>query len=262
MIRAPILFIGLLAISLSACTFGVPISSRSSTAGVNNIPPQTTRSALGNPSSYVVFGKRYYVMENADGFVQRGTASWYGKKFHGRKTSSGEVYNMYALTAAHKTLPLPSFVRVENLTNGQSVIVKVNDRGPFVGNRVIDLSYAAAAKLGVTGPGTAPVEIRVLNSAQSNKLAPVRAMPLVEQAAEDAPMFIQMGSFSSELNAQNLIRDLQDVNESSVMMSKLTTDDGLLYRVRIGPLYDINEANSVIMRLRNKGFEKSRIVSE
>jgi rare lipoprotein A len=247
-------------ISLSACTFGVPIGNRTDNSGVTDVPGSTTRSKLGNPSSYVVFGKRYYVLNSAHGFVERGIASWYGTKFHGRKTSSGEVYNMHAMTAAHKTLPLPSFVRVENLTNGRSIVVKVNDRGPFIGDRIIDLSYAAATKLGVIGPGTAQVEISVVSSARSNKRPVVRTIPLLEKVAEDVPMFIQMGSFGSELNAQNLMRNLHHLNESTAMVSTLTTDSGLFYRVRIGPIFDIDEANSVIMRLNNKGFKRTRIV--
>ena len=261
MIRVQLLLIWFLAVTLSACTFGVPIGSRTnSNVGVVIVPAKTTRSKLGNPTSYVVFGKRYYVMDDAHGFVQRGIASWYGKKFHGRKTSSGEVYNMHAMTAAHKTLPLPSYVRVVNISNGRSIIVKVNDRGPFVGDRIIDLSFAAATKLGVVGPGTAEVEVSVVSSSKSKKRPVVRIIPLVERVAEDVPLFVQLGSFGSELNAQNLMRDLHDANESSAAVSKLNTTQGLFYRVRIGPLYDIDEANSVIRRLKNKGYQKARVV--
>ncbi|MES9903121.1 MAG: septal ring lytic transglycosylase RlpA family protein, partial [Sedimenticola sp.] len=112
------------------------------------VPRAERRSRRGNADSYVVLGKRYHVMANSDGFSQRGIASWYGTKFHGRTTSSGEVYDMYAMTAAHKSLPLPTYVEVTNLNNGRHTIVKVNDRGPFHNNRIIDLSYAAATKLG------------------------------------------------------------------------------------------------------------------
>lgn len=262
MSKLRLLLAGFLLVTLSACTFGVPIGSRTlDNGGEVKVPSTTTRSRLGNPSSYVVFGKRYYVMEDsAHGFVQRGIASWYGKKFHGRKTSSGEVYNMHAMTAAHKTLPLPSYVRVDNLTNGRSVVVKVNDRGPFVGERIIDLSFAAATRLGVAGPGTAEVEISVLSSPESKKRPVVRPIPLVENVAQDVPLFVQMGSFGSELNAQNLVRNLHDVNESSAAVSTLATAQGVFYRVRIGPLYDIDEANSVILRLKNKGYNRARVV--
>ena len=262
MSRFTLLSVVILTVALSACTFGVPIGTRTNTsnAGAIKVPPNTTRSKLGNPSSYVVFGKRYYVMDNGHGFVQRGIASWYGKKFHGRKTSSGEVYNMHAMTAAHKTLPLPSYVRVVNIKNGRSIVVKVNDRGPFIGDRIIDLSFAAATKLGVTEPGTAEVEISVVSSPKSKKRPVVRAIPLVEKVAEDAPLFVQLGSFGSELNAQNLVRDLHDSNESTAKVYKLTNGQGTFHRVRLGPLYDIDEANSVVLRLKKKGFKKTRVV--
>ena len=120
------------------------------------------RSPVGNRSPYSVLGKKYEVMQRVDGYVERGTASYYGKKFHGRRTSNQEVYDMYAFTAAHKSLPLPSFARVTNLDNGKSVVVRVNDRGPFHEGRVIDLSYAAAVKLGITQRGTGRVEVRAL----------------------------------------------------------------------------------------------------
>jgi len=128
------------------------------------------RSAIGNRSPYSVLGKKYEVMQRVDGYVERGTASYYGNKFHGRRTSNQEVYDMYAFTAAHKTLPLPSFARVTNLDNGKSVVVRVNDRGPFHDGRVIDLSYAAAVKLGITQRGTGNVEVRALTSADQGSM--------------------------------------------------------------------------------------------
>lgn len=127
------------------------------------VPKIEPKSKYGNPKSYVVFGKRYYTKSSSKGHVERGLASWYGKKFHGRKTSSGERYDMYAMTAAHKTLPLPTYARVTNVSNGRSAVVKINDRGPFHGSRVIDLSYSAARKLGVVASGTAMVEIKTID---------------------------------------------------------------------------------------------------
>ena len=243
---------------LAACTFGVPIGDRGS-AQVS-VAPKTKKSSSGNPSSYIVHGKRYYVLDSAAGFRQRGIASWYGSKFHGRKTASGETYNMYAMTAAHKTLPLPVYVHVKNLDNGRSAIVRVNDRGPFIAGRIIDLSYAAAKKLGVDGPGTARVEISTLAAGESEPRDRVRTIPLDSELARDAPLFIQMGSFSSQDNAHNLVRDLLDANESSAQISRLQTDSGLFYRVRVGPLFDIEEANAIVKRLKNKGFLTARIV--
>ena len=244
--------------TLNACTFGVPIRDRGQ--GQTSTTPKTTKSKLGNPSSYVVFGKRYYVLDSSDGFVQRGIASWYGTKFHGRSTSSGEVYNMHAMTAAHKTLPIPVYVHVKNLDNGRSMVVRVNDRGPFVSGRIIDLSYAAAKKLGVDGPGTANVEISTLGPGQARPTSVVRAVPLSKDLQPDIPLFIQMGSFSSHVNASNLVRNLLDANESTAQISRLQTDSGLFYRVRVGPLYDIDEANAIVRRLKSKGFQTARIV--
>jgi len=251
--------IGFIIVGLSACTFGVPIGDRSSSVEVSSIP-HTKKSKSGNPSSYVVAGKRYYVLDSADGFKQRGIASWYGKKFHGRKTSSGEVYNMYAMTAAHKTLPIPVYVRVKNLSNGRSIVVKVNDRGPFIEGRIIDLSYTAAQKLDITDQGTARVEIATLRPGLINWDSVVRPIPLPDENAEGVPLFVQVGSFGVEFNAMNLVRELQKANEQEVLISELETSSGLFFRVRLGPLYDIDEANAVIRRLKGKGFVTARIV--
>lgn len=244
--------------ALTACTFGVPIGERGAVprAGV----PSVSRSERGNPSSYVVHGRRYFVLDNASGFRQRGLASWYGTKFHGRRTSSGEVYDMYAMTAAHKTLPIPIYVHVRNLENGRSAIVKVNDRGPFIEGRIIDLSWAAARKLGVDGPGTAKVEISVLERGQVEPDNEVRTIALADSAGQDVPLFVQTGSFSNYVNASNMVRSLLALDESAVRISRLETDSGELYRVRVGPLYDMDEANAILLRLRNKGFLTARIV--
>jgi rare lipoprotein A len=127
------------------------------------VPKVEPKSKYGNPASYVVFGKRYHTKSSSKGYVERGVASWYGPDFHGRKTSSGERYDMYAMTAAHKTLPLPTYARVTNLKNGRTAVVKINDRGPFHGDRIIDLSYSAARKLGVVAKGTGMVEVRAVD---------------------------------------------------------------------------------------------------
>jgi rare lipoprotein A len=139
-------------------------------------------------------------------------------------------------------------------------VVKVNDRGPFIGDRIIDLSFAGATKLGVIEPGTAEVEISVVNSFKSKKRPVVRTIALVEKAAEDVPLFVQLGSFGNELNAQNLMRGLHDSDEPTAKVYKLTNAQGVFYRVRLGPLYDIGLANSVILRLKKKGYETSRVV--
>ncbi len=260
-IRWLLLLVAVLAVT--ACSFGVPISSRDNTSVTvrsGNIPSEP-RSTRGNPESYVVFGKRYYVMDSANGFVERGIASWYGTKFHGRKTSNGETYNMYALSAAHKTLPIPVHVHVKNLDNGRSLVVRVNDRGPFVDGRIIDLSYATAKKLGVDGPGTANVEIRVVEPGQKKPTQVARAVPLTDTDNE-APLFIQMGAFSERINADNMVLRLQQQNEASASIVPLRTDNGTFYRVRVGPLYDMDEANQVVRRLQQKGYSSLRVVVE
>jgi rare lipoprotein A len=168
------------------------------------IPRAEPRSIYGNPPSYEVFGKRYYVMASGVGYVERGVASWYGPGFHKERTSVGEPYDMYGMTAAHKTLPLPAYVRVTNLQNGRSCVVRVNDRGPFVGNRIIDLSYTAAAKLDMLRDGTAMVEVRVLQPLDPAldthlTVASVGALPLASPpaASSSAPLTTPPASSSA-----------------------------------------------------------------
>ncbi len=239
---------------LSACTFGVPIGGQT----VSSEP--LTKSKYGNPSSYIVMGERYYVMDSAEGFTQRGIASWYGPDFHGKRTSSGDTYNMHAMTAAHKTLPIPVYVKVKNLQNGKTAVVLVNDRGPFVDDRIIDLSYAAASKLGVVGPGTAKVEIVALDPSGKISRAPVRAIPFEPELQQSANMFIQLGSFSSEDNALKLSNELEVKNESAIVIKQVETEDGALFRVQIGPLLDLSEASSIQKRLNRKGYKDAHIV--
>lgn len=243
-------------LGLNACTFGVPIGDR----GQAQPGPPIPGAGPGNPSSYVVFGKRYFVMDASEGFKQRGVASWYGTKFHGRRTSNGEIYNMHAMTAAHKTLPIPVHVHVRNLENGRTAVVRVNDRGPFIEGRIIDLSFAAAKKLGITLPGTADVEITVVEPGETAPASVARAVPLADPLAQEIPLYVQMGSFSSQLNANNLVQSLREANESAVRVSRLETDGGLFYRVQVGPLFDMDEANAIAQRLRDKGFGAARIV--
>ncbi len=138
------------------------------------VPRVEPRSKSGNPDTYVVFGKRYSTLPASTGFVERGVASWYGEDFHGKRASNGEPYDMFAMTAAHKSLPLPTYARVTNLENGRSVVVRVNDRGPFVGDRVIDLSWVAAAKLRLANKGTGMVEVRAIDPEDPNALPPAQ----------------------------------------------------------------------------------------
>ena len=151
---------------------------------VDAVPRAEPKSRYGNPESYVVHGRRYHVLESARGYRERGIASWYGKKFHGKRTSSGETYDMYAMSAAHRRLPLPTYVAVTHLENQRRIVVRVNDRGPFHGDRLIDLSYAAAVKLGLDRAGTARVEVVALSPAAGAGRAAAAADTRAGAAAE------------------------------------------------------------------------------
>jgi rare lipoprotein A len=250
-----------LAAMLSACTFGVPIGSHSGTrAPTSDGLPDA---GGGGRDSYVVFGRRYFIMDSASGFVEKGIASWYGRKFHGRATASGEIYDMHAMTAAHKSLPLPTWVRVRNLDNGKSIVVKVNDRGPFVDDRIIDLSYEAAKRLDMIGPGTARVEVVALESPRVQAVAKqpsVRAVPLQTIESDREEIYIQMGSFSHEKNAINLRSELHENDEKPIVITRVDTVRGAFYRVLLGPLQGVDEAVSVQKRLKRKGYDLTRIL--
>ncbi len=207
------------------------------------IKPKTEPlSRYGNPATYRVAGHSYAVMNSAKGYKQRGLASWYGTKFHSHRTSSGEHYNMYALTAAHKTLPLPTYVRVKNLENGRVAIVKVNDRGPFHSGRIIDLSYGAAAKLGVFPKGTARVEIEAIsvNVAHEKYVAPSR-------------YYIQAGAFATRRTAEQLKRQIVKVSALSVFIKH----EGRQYLVRVGPFTDRKFMERTQSLLSQKGIRGS-----
>lgn len=226
----------------------------------NAVPRDEPRSKYGNPASYVVFGKRYYTLKSSVGFQQKGIASWYGTKFHGKRTSSGEPYDMYAMTAAHKTLPLPSYVEVTNLDNGRKVLVKVNDRGPFHGGRVIDLSYSAATKLGIVAKGTGNVEIKAVSAGHS--VSTVAAAPVSTPQFSAAALFLQMGAFSTQHSAEKLKSELQSQVDDAVVVAPLNKSNRTLYRVRIGPLENTEYGNQLAGRLLDLGFNDAHIVVE
>lgn len=225
------------------------------------VPKVEPRSKYGNPSQYEVFGKNYYVMNSASGYHEKGIASWYGTKFHGRRTSSGEIYDMYAMTAAHKTLPLPTYVEVTNLENGRKVIVKVNDRGPFHDNRLIDLSYSAATKLGIVSKGTGLVEVRAITPGSYQKTAAsVSSEPEPVKTVGSALMFLQVGAFSTRNRAEQIKNRLQRDITDSVIIVPLDRPQGTLYRVRVGPLANVTYGDSLAERLVGLGFRDSHIV--
>lgn len=233
------------------------------------IPRVESKSRGGNKSPYTVFGRQYYVMASSQGYKERGTASWYGKKFHGHKTSNGEIYDMYGMSAAHKSLPLPTFVRVTNLANGRSVIVRVNDRGPFHGSRLIDLSYAAAYRLDMLSKGTAHVEIEAIVPGQPTQIvrqmAPVTTQAVVLAEPEVKPnytsgQYIQIGAYSSWTSAQTVKAKLQAlVPDLGVIINKR---DGTnpLYRVQMGPVDRLATLNGIYRVLETAGFGQGHLV--
>jgi rare lipoprotein A len=322
--------------------------------GVGSAAPP---SATGNPTSYVVFGQRYFVLGSSEGFQEQGYASWYGDDFHGKRTSSGVAYDMYAMTAAHKHLPIPTHVRVENLENGRNIVVEVNDRGPFVDGRVIDLSYAAASELGVVGPGTAQVRVTALAPYQylpgslpngdnyltqvaTGEAAPTKTLadaslrpppatqtvaggldsqvgrtpyapppsPAVYETSPEStahtsrqasapsapeplapavafetapagpssigaasadyegamadhsqPLYLQVGAFSDLRNAEILQTRLSDrLNR----MIRIEFGTGQLYKVRVGPIGTLAEANQVTLQLATLGIDQPHLVAE
>jgi rare lipoprotein A len=227
----------------------------------NAVPKAEPRSRYGNPTSYVVFGKRYHTLASSKGYRERGLASWYGTKFHGKRTSSGEPYDLYAMTAAHKTLPLPTYVEVTNLDNGRSVIVKVNDRGPFHGGRIIDLSYTAASKLGILGKGTGRVEVRAIDPRAPDP-APADAPVLVQQdipaGTTDSQLFLQVGAFQNRDNAERMRSNIQAQNLGAVRIVEAGTEQGTFYKVQVGPLSDNGEADRVAQALQPLGISAAR----
>jgi rare lipoprotein A len=202
------------------------------------VPRVEPRSRLGNPPFYEALGQRYFVMATAEGYKERGVASWYGPGFHAERTSNGDAYDMYAMTAAHKSLPLPSYVRVTNLANGRSVVLRVNDRGPFVANRIIDLSYTAAWKLDMLRAGTAFVEVEALvPGSLATTSAAVADVPAAPAALSSRRLYVQVGAFGVEANARALHQRLQGAGFPAALL--LPPNGGSpLWRVRIGPLDD------------------------
>ena len=260
------------------------------------IPKVEPRSKYGNPKSYVVFGKRYYTLPSSKGYVEQGIASWYGTKFHGRRTSSGETYDMYAMTAAHKTLPLPTYARVTNKKNGRSIIVRINDRGPFHDNRIIDLSYAAATKLGIVTLGTGLVEVRAIDprasqaasrAAQSQQkssqakaklpedvvdvASPAASVEIIEpetttpassvtSTESEVGIFIQIGAFRSKENAYKLRNQYQAYQLGKLEVDEETLEGAAIYKVRIGPLSTVEQADATVAKLNDLGHKEYKLV--
>jgi rare lipoprotein A len=271
-----------------------PPAGRDLSAIPDAVPKIEPKSAYGNPRSYEVFGKRYVVLPDSKNFVERGLASWYGPGFHEKLTSMREPYDMYAMTAAHKSLPLPTYAEVTNQVNGRKVIVRINDRGPFVANRIIDLSYVAAWKLGIDGPGTAPVEVRAIDPyewlqtrGQLPANAPIQAgngvtivpiaraepvitplaaavqPPAIPQPAPSAPpmasanggIYVQVGAFANPDNARKL-RDLIRLPDVTARI----VPGGNLHRVQVGPLASLEDAERVRQQLVQNGIFSAHLI--
>lgn len=216
------------------------------------VPRYEVRTKAGNKSPYTILGETYYVLESNEGFKQKGIASWYGKKFHGHKTSNGEVYSMYGMTATHKTLPIPSYVRVTNTDNGRTVIVRVNDRGPFHEGRVIDLSYAAAQKLGYADKGTANVELEVINTEGDSTTEPYPA------AADALPVghgyYVQVGAYTNPESAQKVKKMLEGWAKDPVLITRSNESGVTVHRVRVGPFTRRRDAEKLHNNLQRRNF--------
>jgi rare lipoprotein A len=237
------------------------------------VPRSEPLSANGNRSPYTVLGHVYHVLPSSQGYAERGVASWYGEKFNGRGTSNGETYDICAFTAAHKTLPLPSYVRVTNLDNGRSLIVRINDRGPFQKGRLIDLSYAAAVRLGVDRTGTARVEVRSVSandSAQAvEQYRPASIAPIsgggssgsIGSFAGSGRHLLQVGSFADKDNARRVARRLKDADIDDVDVDHAEVGGRDVWRVQVGPVKDRKIAQ-LVQKIRALGLPEPRVFSE
>ncbi len=278
----------------SARSIGTPSAPPGAPQAVPDAVPRVEpRSRYGNPPFYEVFGKRYYVLASSADYLERGVASWYGPGFHKIRTSTGEPYDMYGMTAAHKTLPLPAYVRVTNLQNGRSVVVRVNDRGPFVGNRIIDLSYTAASRLDMLRDGTAMVEVHAIDpglptrdppapllaaapippsSGQGGAAAsiggaatPVSA-PAVMQGAAATPalapraaLFVQAAAFADPANAERLAAKLRGGGFGKIFVRDDFIAGRRMYRVRIGPVPDVPDFDRIVAALERAGVHDAHL---
>lgn len=257
--------------------------SLSPPAGLASIPdplPSVLPFASGPNRPYTVFGRRYVPDTSGAPFVQEGVASWYGRRYHGRQTSSGEIYDMYAMTAAHPTLPIPSYARVTRLDSGQQVLVRINDRGPFLQERVIDLSYAAATRLGFVQAGQTRVRVERLmpdeiariraerqqaqTTDQTQPTSVVVSNPttsgvILNASANDTTHFIQFGAFGNPDNARRLLEEVR--SELSMRSEPVELwHDGQLWRVQLGPLGSRGRAEEVVQEIQTGTGRQTTIV--
>jgi rare lipoprotein A len=228
------------------------------------MPRQEQLARYGNKSPYTVLGKSYYVLDQSDDYREQGVASWYGQKFNGRKTSSGEIYSICEFTAAHKTLPLPSYVRVTNSRNGKSVVVRVNDRGPFHEGRIIDLSFVAAVRIGLDKTGTAPVKVELIRLGDTDDSRR-------ENYSDDEPVYpsenrtdevsLQFGSFSEKDNAKRLQDRLQAADIDNVRLDKAQVQGQSVWRVQLHALKN-ERLPEILEKIRQLGLPKPKLISQ
>jgi rare lipoprotein A len=275
----------LLTLVLSACSTSVKSPKIDSSqdgrparsVDVNKIPnakpAPVVRTRAGNAPQYTVLGKTYRVLPSSDGYSRRGEASWYGTKFHGRRTANGEVYNMFAMTAAHPTLPIPSYVRVTHVANGRSIIVRINDRGPFHGNRIIDLSYAAAKKLGIIATGFATVDVVDVTPTENNNFAsssetydvvelnqaPSLIISNSDSLQDSKEIYLQLGAFQQYQGAESLRNKVSAVLPHAV---NVIAGRDKLHRVFVGPLSNPQQVASTQNLLRQKGLSQGHVVHD
>lgn len=277
--RAPLGLLILLYVVLASCGGReVRDSAPSGSVSIPDLPGDAVprpepKSRYGNGPVYEVLGKSYTVMPSSTGYKERGVASWYGKKFHGRLTSNREPYDMYAMTAAHKTLPLPTYVQVRNLRNNRTIIVRVNDRGPFVHNRVIDLSYAAALKLDMVRDGTSLVEVSAITFDDPPGDRPVRVVEPAEppapasvpdrepETAEENEIYVQVGAFGDRANAERRQSALISGGIGDVFVFADEAATPPLYRVRIGPIAGVDDYDALVDRLETLGVTDPYLVT-
>jgi len=292
---------GPMLVFLVGCTTQPALSPTAPSSELRDaIPRVEPRSKYGNPASYEIAGRRYRTLSSSQDYVERGVASWYGPGFHGKRTSSGEPYDMRGMTAAHTTLPLPTYVYITNLENGRTAILRVNDRGPFEKNRLIDLSYSGAKKLGVDKPGTALVEIQALDPANpeswpsgatilvaaaqggevttESMVVPLTASVVTGKVAalyQNPPalsdsggavvplrptLYLQVGAFSSFDNAERLRQRLTSTMVVSCAIRSTQTAEQTLYRLRLGPLDSVESADQLLEPLARLGIRDPHIV--
>lgn len=222
----------------------------------NAKPKFEPKSRYGNPKTYEVFGHYYHVLPSGKGYSKTGIASWYGMKFDHHKTSNGEYYDVYKMTAAHKTLPLPTYVKVTNLENGRQVIVKVNDRGPFEKNRLIDLSYAAAKKLDITPKGTGLVKVTAINTNQFTQHSPPQTVTY-EKIYHKPVIYLQLGAYENFDNAKRLQKAAHTLSSIPCKIYFTRSANGrMVYRVQFGPIPNVKTADHLVDLAQNANLPK------